>query len=205
MRLPIFRFALSLTLLLSPAAFAQGMKPDDAFQTGKAADYPQKQTIQGVTIAVKAFNDPDLIKEAFGKPDPLRYGILPVLVVIDNNTKSPISLDRAMIELIRQEVKVEPVPPEDIMYAKAPRRPDQPNRLPIPLPRGKNPLQDQVFQVRALRAKLVPPGESAAGFLYFFITYRPGYTMLLRGLKDMSSGQDLFFFEVPLDPDLGGN
>jgi hypothetical protein len=47
--------------------------------------------------------------------------------------------------------------------------------------------------------KLIPPGESVHGFVYFQTSYRPGSKLYLTGLKDAASGKDYFYFEVPIE------
>jgi hypothetical protein len=46
---------------------------------------------------------------------------------------------------------------------------------------------------------MLPPGESANGFFYFRTGHRNGSSFYLTGLEDAATGQDLFFFEIPID------
>lgn len=170
---------------------------DKPFVAGKAETYPHHATIQNVTVAVDVFDRPDKVKEAFGKPDPLKYGVLPVLLVIKNGLQNPIAIAGMRLEMVTDDSKIEPTPAQEIVYARSPRRPDEPKRLPFPRS-DKNPLTDPVFQVRSFQARLVQPGEQVSGFVYFLTPARAGATLLLRGLKQMPSGEELFFFEIPL-------
>jgi hypothetical protein len=193
-------FVLSLPLIAPGVVSAQKTLPP--FQAGEAADFKHKMSAEGVTIGVRAFNEHDECEAVFGKKrSPLPYKVLPVLVVIDNQSKNTISLVDAEVEMIRQEVHLDPIPVEEISFAKRARNPSQQSPLPIPIPwpRGKNPLADDAFQVRALRAKIIPAGEKANGFLYFFTPYREGFTLFIRGLKNAKTGQELFYFEVPVE------
>jgi hypothetical protein len=157
-----------------------------------------------VTIAAVAYNDPEMCREAFGpKQNPLQYNVLPVLVVIENETKKAISMSEARVEMVRQEYRVDPVPVSDLVYARGLRQAPGPNTSPlprIPWPGGKkNPFADPVYEVRSFSAKVIPPGEKASGFLYFLTPWRPGYTLLVRGLSEAETGKELFYYEIPLD------
>jgi hypothetical protein len=46
---------------------------------------------------------------------------------------------------------------------------------------------------------MLPPDESAYGFVYFRTGHRPGAKLYVTGLEDASSGKELFYFDVPLD------
>ena len=63
----------------------------------------------------------------------------------------------------------------------------------------KNPLNDRVIEERGFAAKILPPGDSARGFLYFDVIHRSGTTLLISGLKESASGQELFYFEMVLE------
>jgi hypothetical protein len=162
---------------------------------------PNKQTIEGVTIGVKAYNHESEAKTAFGKVHPYEHGILPVLVVMRNDSKKTIRLADMLAQYVRGgRDKIEAVPASDVKYTQAPRRPNM-NPGPIPGIRfgKKNPLAAEEIEIRAFTAKMLPPGESAHGFFYFQTGHRNGSTFYVTGLKDASSGQELFFFEIPID------
>ena len=62
-----------------------------------ASEYAH-QTVQQVTIGAKAYNTQDLTAEAFGKKaNLLKYGVFPVLVVVEN--KRADSLDMRQLEV----------------------------------------------------------------------------------------------------------
>ncbi len=64
--------------------------------------------------------------------------------------------------------------------------------------RNKNPLSEWEIEGRAFSAKMIPPNDKASGFVYFQTGSRGGATVVLSGLRDAKSGEELFFFEVPL-------
>jgi len=55
------------------------------------------------------------------------------------------------------------------------------------------------FEGRAFGAKMLPPGESAHGFVYFFTGHRTGSRIYLTGIQQAATGKELFYFDVPLD------
>ena len=160
-----------------------------------------KQTISDVTLYAKAFDSEELTKPPFGKANPNKFNVLPVWVRIENNSKKAVKIDKAIYTYIDfDKNKIESTPADEVKYAKNPERPNM-NPRPLPIPRGKpkNPLDAFEIEGRALAAKMLPPGESAQGFLYFQTDHRGGATLFVTGYKDAASGEDLFYFEVPLE------
>jgi hypothetical protein len=47
---------------------------------------------------------------------------------------------------------------------------------------------------------MLPPGQAASGFFYFQAAHREGAKLYLTGIRQASTGTELFYFEVPLDP-----
>ena len=47
---------------------------------------------------------------------------------------------------------------------------------------------------------MLPPGESANGFFYFQAIPESGATLYITGIRNAATGQELFYFELPLDP-----
>lgn len=200
----IFRasVAAALVLLASPLLAAE------PFSVGLADDYTAKQSQAGVTLAVKPYHTEELQKEAFGKGEPNRYGILPVLVVITNGGDSAIKLDGmyARYAHTRSREDVESLTAEDLFFYNPRGHAPTKSRLPglgnSRTKVKKGPLANQVFSDREFSAPVLPPGATASGFFYFNVgvggNVLKGASIYVSGLKNMSTGQDLFFFEVPL-------
>jgi hypothetical protein len=191
-------------LLLSTAAGSEDNKP---FQAGKASDYAHQSSEQ-VLVGAKAFDTQDLTAEAFGKKvDLLKYGVLPVLVVIENKRDRSIDLNNLEVNLTAADGRhVAPVSPDDIPFVASDgkRRPKTPGTgLPIPLPKKKNPLGGPEILVRAFAAKMVPPGDSVSGFFYFEAEAEPGDSVYLSGMRDARNGKEILYFEFPLKKDNG--
>ena len=171
-----------------------------AFHAGPASDYAH-QTSDQVTIGAKAYDTDELVAEAFGKKtDLLKYGVLPVLVVIENKRQKTVDLRDLEVNLVAADGRhVSAVNPEDIPFlGRTGKRPSQ-VPLPVPLPAKKNPLNSPEIVGRAFSAKMLPPGDSANGFFYFEARPETGDRLYLNGLRDTPSGQDILYFEFSLD------
>jgi hypothetical protein len=177
--------------------------PKDAgkFAPGPAASYPAKQTNDHVTVAVAAYDTEELAHTAFGKLNPNQYGILPVLVIIQNDTDQALKLDHLEAEYTGVDGRnVEATPSSEVQTLGGVERPNVPVGTPIPIRRKhKNPLDVWEIDGRAFAAKLLPAHESAHGFFYFQTTHRPGSKFYLTGIKVAATGQDILYFEIPLE------
>lgn len=193
-----------LVLLLSITAALWADKKDAGFRPEPAESYATKQTIEGLTIAVQPFDDPEEAKSAFGKLNPYEQGVLPVLVVIKNDGKDTVKLDTMQVVYVAPKGrKVDATPAADVLYLKAGGRPKVSNS---PIPTGgprikvaKNPLKNDVIIERAFSAKMLPPGDSAHGFFYFQTGHTRGTSLYISGIRNAQTGKELFFFEIPLD------
>jgi hypothetical protein len=193
-----------LALLLSiAAAFAADKQAP--FKTGPADSFAAHQTNDKVTMGVDPYVMGDKVKVAFGKVDPYQYGVLPVLVVIQNDSDVSIKLDGLHAEYVGPNGdRVDATAARDVRYAQGPRRPSV-----IGGPAGaapkiigkKNPLDAWEIEGRAFAAQMLPPGQSASGFLYFQTGLQRGATIYIRGMKNASNGEELLFFELPLSSD----
>ena len=193
-----------LVLFLSIAAACAADKEPAVFRPDAAARYPHHQTNDKVTIAADPYVSGEKVQTAFGKLNPYEYGVLPVLVVIQNDGNQSIRLDRIQASYTGpQGVKVEATPAGDVRYLRGPDRPKVVQGGPPgvgKIGRGKkNPLSAWEIEGRAFAAKMLPAGQTASGFFYFQTGLQRGATLYLSGLADAASGQELFYFEIPLE------
>ena len=194
--------SICLMALMAAAVMPADSKKDAArFAPGPAVSYPAKQTNDKVTLAVAAYNTPELAHTAFGKLDPNQYGILPVLVIIQNDTDQTLKLDKLQVEYTGGDGRhVEATPGPDVRQLGGAERPNLPTGSPLPrLHKHKNPLDVWEIDGRAFNATLLPAHDSVNGFFYFQTDYRPGSKFYLTGIKIASTGQDILYFEIPLD------
>lgn len=172
-----------------------------------AASYPYKQTAESVTIAADVYETGEKVKAAFGKHNPYDYGVLPILVVIENRSPHAIRVDHLRAEYnARGQGQVEATPASELRFLRGARQPRTNNPTPFPgipggVPRSKqNPLSEWEIEGRAFSAKMIPPGETASGFFYFQTGHRSNSSLVLQGLQEAGTGRELFFFEIPLAP-----
>ena len=172
------------------------------FATGTASSYSTKQTNDQVTIAAVPYDTEELAHTAFGKLNPNQYGVLPVLIIIQNDTDKAIRLDLQTEYIAMDGSRVEPTPMQDVRYVGQSAKRPQPN-MGSPIPPGvfkkKNPLAGEEIPERAFLARMLPPHESASGFLYFQTKHRPGSKLYVAGLAEAQSGKGFVYFEIGLD------
>ena len=173
------------------------------FEISPAASYPSHQTGAKVTIGAAVYDTAEKAHEAFGKLNPYQYGIVPVLVVIQNDSDQAIRVDRIRVDYVAPDGShVDATPAQDVRYLSGPQNPKV---VPGPVPtrgphisRHKNPLDAWEIEGRAFSAKMVPPGQSAGGFFYFQTGHRPGARLYVTGLQEASTSRELLYFEFPL-------
>ena len=175
---------------------------DKPFQAGPAKDYAHQSSGE-VTVGAKSYDNEQLTTEAFRKKtDLLRYGVLPVLVVIENKREKALDLRDIEVSLVAADGRhAEPVSPENVPFLASHVKPPSVKPYPpIPLPKKKNPLNTPEIVMRAFAAKVVPPGDSASGFFYFEARPEAGDKLYLNGVRDARTQEDIIYFEFPLSP-----
>jgi hypothetical protein len=176
---------------------------DRKFSPGAASSYANHQTNDNVTVAAEAYDTDGLAHSAFGKVNPYQYGVLPVLVIIQNDTDKAIRLDSLQVEYTEVDGgRVEPTPMQDVKYVgSAPKKPQPNTGSPIPpgVFKKKNPLSGQEIPERAFLARMLPPHEAASGFFYFQAKHRPGAKLYLTGMTEAQTGKGFVYFEIGLD------
>src|ERR1035441_2630149 len=86
-----------LALLMSIAA-AFGADKATPFRPPPAESMAHRQTNEQVTIGADPFSSASKTKTAFAKLDPNQYGVLPVLVVIQNDSKQTLDASRLQVQ-----------------------------------------------------------------------------------------------------------
>ncbi len=96
---------LTVTSIALFAGFALASAADKElhFAPGAAASYPTRQTSDKITIAAVPYVTEEQIRSAFGKLDPNRYGILPLLIVIQNDSSQTIRFDSMRVEYVTSD------------------------------------------------------------------------------------------------------
>jgi len=153
-----------------------------------------------VTIGAKSFDKEELTESAFGKKvDLLKYGVLPVLVVVENKGKEAVDLQSLEVSLVASDGRhASAVGPEDLIHLGSPAKRPGIKQTPIPMPKKKNPMNSPEIVVRGFSAKMIPPGDSASGFFYFEAKPERGDKLYVNGMREARSGKEIMYFEFPL-------
>jgi hypothetical protein len=192
--------------LFAGLAVAGAADKEPHFVPGSAASYPTRQSNDKVTIAAIPYVSAEQTHMAFGKLDPNRYGILPLLIVIQNDGRQTLRFDSMRVEYVTSDRRrVDATAAKDVPYLSGAREPRIENG-PLPgkgthVKKVKNPLAKGEIEVRAFSAPVLPPGDQASGFFYFQIAYRLGAKVYITGIKESATGKELLYFEIPLSND----
>ena len=157
-------------------------------------------TLDEVTIGVDAFSTAEKTSKAFGKLDPNKYEVLPVLIVIRNNRKTALRVSPLDVQyIVPGRGKVHALRANEIPAAAGgPTAPNLgPKPFPFPTRSKKNPLAAPEIEGRSFAAKMIAAGESASGFFYFNIRHHGNGKIYINGLSDATSNQEIFYFEIP--------
>src|SRR5580658_2284197 len=191
----------AVVVLLSIAV--AGAADKARFAPRPAASYPGHQTIDKITVAAVPYTSEEQSKIAFDKVNPSKYGILPILVVIKNDTGKALRLHLETELVDVQNHRLDPMPPGDVVLFDGAINKNWnsvPKPMPIPLPsHKKGPLDTWEIEGRAFTARLVPEDESVFGFVYFNSALRPDSYLYVNGIADAASGKEYFSFEVPFE------
>ena len=172
--------------------------------------YPSKLTSEGVTIAVDPLITDALAGQVFDKNDMVARGIMPLAIIIFNSNDFPVAIEAAGIEVLQDDMKIQPVPPEEVaprIYQGKTSRVAVPS--PIPLPRIKitasNEDAAQDFQRKFLGIKKIEPHTTGGGFVFIPVTdpatlrsrLAPA-RVYIPDIYRTDTGADLIFFEIDL-------
>ena len=160
---------------------------------------------ENVTVGVDPYDTP--AKNGIFVIKYREHELLPILLIITNDSDTPIQLADMKAELVTSDrTKLTPDNEDDIV-----RRISHPNasgtHYPVPFPTkkakgGVNSKEMDEIQSAQFRAKAVEPRSSQIGFLFFDVSdiSNPlaGAKFYLTGLRN-SSGNELMYFEVSLD------
>lgn len=158
------------------------------------SSYDARDAHDGITIAAEAYDHEDKIKEAFGNYDLRGHDVLPIYVVFFNPTKDALRLDAMTVTLEHGRDKYQPMPAMDVSRRLVTLKPIKG----LKVSKGKGPVSSVVDQ--ELLVKMIPPGETIGGFLYFDKSPEALYDtkLYLNNIHWASSGKELLYFEIPL-------
>jgi hypothetical protein len=133
------------------------------------------------------------------------HELLPILLVITNDSDQPVELSDIKAELVTaHRTKLTPATSDDLHRRITHVRPSG-TKYPLPFPKTKGGVDSKELneiESAQFRAKAVEPRGSQGGFLFFDVSDLPnplaGANFYLTGVRN-SSGHELMYFEIPLD------
>jgi hypothetical protein len=169
-----------------------------------------EHTDEKVAIAAEPYDT--LKKEAIFRVDYLSHGVIPIRVIVTNNSDRPISLLEARIIFITAAGdRIEVAQPADVERVISSRRhaggeSAPPNSKFVSKP-GKRDI-DEDFDTFEYRALMVEPHSTRTGFVFYDISRLEhpleGAKLSLETLRN-ADGAELFEFEIPFDKYLKSN
>lgn len=175
--------------------------------TQAARSYPahDDHTDEKVAIAADPYDTPE--KAKIFSINFAQHGFLPVFLVVTNDGDQPVSIANMQITLVKPDrAKLTPVSPDDIYRRLVnPQGETRPSPIPIPRKNVKGAItQEQRDEIESSQfaARAVEPHSSQSGFLFFDVAGisapLAGSSMEITGV-DNSNGNELMFFEIPMD------
>ncbi len=204
---------IAAALLASASAIAQDKPATTPPSSARAGDSMPHDTHGGMTVSALPWTDSARAKNKFGKANPLPTGILPVEVLLRNDTGNPIQIG---LETIQLDVHLQGSRLQELDWLapeEVARRIAHPGGDPVPkmrrFPIGMRAIGDKkvsqlaaLLQPLALDADVVPPNGTIHGFLFFDLNHDLSLaahsSLYLPDATVIPSKQPLIFFEVPL-------
>lgn len=199
------RLGVSLLMLVIPCLAAKEfVKP----KAEPAVNYPahDQHKDEGVTSAVDPYDMPE--KAQIFAVNYREQGLLPILLVITNDSDRPISLADMKTQLVTvSRVKIAPCTSDEIYRRLS--HPSASTTAPYPLPFPRRKVKGGVsgkawdeIQSASFSAKAVEPHSTQSGFLFFDVagidTPLAGAHFYLTGVRN-GTGDELLYFEIPLE------
>ena len=200
----------SLAIFFSLCAAAKDEKTFVMPRPADALTYPAHDSSEKEKVAVAA--DPYERSEKTQGVFRIKYGqedLLPIFLIISNQGGQPVALTNMQVELVTgKRVKIQPATEDDILrrIARQPMKGDQPSANPLPFPRkvktSVKPEEREEIRDSRFAAQAVEPHATRAGFLFFDVQDidepLAGAHLYVSGVRN-SQGQELIFFDIPLD------
>jgi hypothetical protein len=164
---------------------------------------------ENVTVGLDPYGDSD--KAKIFTVNYRDHDLLPILLVVTNDSDQPIELSGMTAELVTADRTTLAAASEDDILRRISHPHASGARVPIPFPTKRvkgavNSKELDEIQSAQFKAKAVEPRSSQAGFLFFDVSDLPnplsGAHFYLTGVRD-SSGHELMYFEVELGKTVG--
>lgn len=203
--IPQLIIGMSLGLVL-PAMAADHTAPPIQPATSFAA--VEVHGDEKVAIAAEPYDTKE--KESIFRVDYLGHGVMPVRLIVTNNSSRPISLrDARILFQTAAGDQIQSAQPEDVERLMT-RKEREGKRIPMPgpipaiklKPKASNKDIEEDFDNFEYGALVVEPHTTRAGFLFYDVSQLDnplkGAKLHLHKLRD-ADGHELFYFEIPFD------
>jgi hypothetical protein len=161
-----------------------------------------------VAIAAEPYDTKE--KESIFRVDYLSHGVIPIRLIVTNNSDHPISLrDARILFLTAAGDKIQAAEPEDVERLMT-QKERQGSKIPMPgpipaiklKPKASNKEIEADFDTFEYQAIVVEPHSTRAGFLFYDVSELDhplkGAKLHLHKVRD-ADGKELFYFEIPFD------
>ncbi len=191
-----------LFLLAIPLLGKYKIKP---IEPKPAADYKCHLDFQNVVIGAFAATNEKRVLELFDEKKIHKKKILPVLIVIENNNDFAIRLHERDIYLVRADgTNVSALPVGEaflsVVLKKTPS--ENPAQASILLNDYKKSAMLADFQHKHFDERMIAPFGSDYGVVFFPLPepdQRQGLRLYLPEVENVTTGQELIFFEIDLE------
>jgi hypothetical protein len=193
-------------LLALPAIAAEHKTPPVQPATSFAA--MEVHDKEKVAVAAEPYDTRE--KESLFRVDYLAHGVMPVRLIVTNNSDRPISLrDARILFQTASGERIQAAEPEDVERLMT-RKEREGNKIPMPgpipsiklKPKASNKEIEADFDQFEYQALVVEPHSTRAGFLFYDVSQLDnplkGAKLHLHKLRN-AEGDELFFFEIPFD------
>jgi hypothetical protein len=199
-------FAAIVTLLALPVLLFAGksfVKP----VAKTAINYPAHDfhRDEKVGIAADPYDNPE--KTKIFTINFAQHGFLPIFFIVTNDGDQPVSIANMQIKLITgHNSKLTPIESDDLYRRLSNPQAKTSTNNPLPFPRkvkgGVTKQEMDEIESSQFAAKAVEPHTTQSGFLFFDIadlnSPMRGANIDITGVMD-SKGNELLFFEIPMD------
>jgi hypothetical protein len=206
-------YATALALLLATAPFAHADKPRKPTPPLPAAQYVSHDAHakEHVTIAADPGDSKDTAPHT--RLDYLGHGLMPIRIIITNDSGQALSLDDARILFVSAGNVTENAASDDelerrLFQMKSVRTSPVPLGPLPPFPIHHKSVDKQITDDEndfGFKSTTIPPHTTAAGWLYYDVQdfdqpVLQGATVELRKVRWAATNQALDTFEIPLKP-----
>lgn len=175
-----------------------------------ASTYPAVEVHEKEKVAIAAEPYDTKEKAKIFRVDYLAHGVMPIQLIVTNNSDRPISLrDARILFQTADGDRIQAAEPEDVLRLMT-RKDREGGHIPLPGPlpsihtKAKGSIQEiqADFDQFEYGALVVEPHTTRAGFLFYDVSdlSNPlqGAKLHLHKLRD-ADGNELFYFEIPFD------